>query len=104
MDMSRKVDGGGPIVTACARESGAEFCCLVGTCIAAPDGTVVREFTHDRTFGTQHGAVPEGMKEGISGWICRHRTRLVLLVTPYLPACQPYAGQHWQPEGQATQQ
>jgi hypothetical protein len=56
MDMSRKVDGGGWIVTACARENGAEFCCLVGTCIAGPDGT-------------QQEAVLEGLKGGMLGWI-----------------------------------
>jgi hypothetical protein len=68
MDMSGKVDGGGWTVTACARESGAEFGCLIGTCIAAPDGAVVREFAHDRTFGTPQEAVLEGLKEGMS-WV-----------------------------------
>ncbi|MGA9914665.1 MAG: hypothetical protein WBR17_19275 [Paraburkholderia sp.] len=42
MNVSGKVDGDGWTVTACARASGTEFGCLIGTSVAAPDGVVVR--------------------------------------------------------------
>ncbi|CAB3774043.1 UDP-glucose 4-epimerase [Paraburkholderia humisilvae] len=68
MSLSGKVDGGGWTVTACARESGAEFDCLIGTSIAAQDGLVVREFTHDQIFSTPQEAVLEGLRAGMS-WV-----------------------------------
>ena len=69
MNLSGKVEGGGWTVTPCARESGAEFGCLIGTNIAAPDGAVVREFMHDRSFCTQQEAVLDGVKEDDVGRI-----------------------------------
>jgi hypothetical protein len=68
MNVSGKVDGDGWTVTACARASGTEFGCLIGTSVAAPDGVVVREFTHERNISTPQEAVLDGLKEGMS-WV-----------------------------------
>ncbi|MGC2966608.1 hypothetical protein [Paraburkholderia aspalathi] len=68
MNLSGRVDGDGWSVTACARESGTEFGCLIGTSVAAPDGVVVRVFTHDRNFSTPQEAVLDGLKQGMS-WV-----------------------------------
>lgn len=68
MNLSAKVDGGGWTVAACARESGAEFGCLIGTSIVAPGGSVVREFTHDQIFSTPQEAVLEGLRAGMT-WV-----------------------------------
>jgi hypothetical protein len=68
MDLSGKVDGDGWTVTACARASGTDFGCLIGTSVAGPDGVVVREFTHDQIFRTPQEAVLDGLKEGMS-WV-----------------------------------
>ncbi|MGP8437961.1 hypothetical protein ACT2FY_08205 [Paraburkholderia fungorum] len=68
MNVSGKVDGAGWTVTAVARESGAEFGCLIGMSVAAPAGVVVREFAHDRTFSTPQEAVLDGLRAGMS-WV-----------------------------------
>lgn len=68
MNLSGNVDGDGWIVTACARASGTEFGCLIGTTVAGPDGVVVREFTHDQIFSTPQEAVLDGLKQGMS-WV-----------------------------------
>lgn len=66
MDLSGKVDGGGWTVMACAHEIGGEFGCLISTSVAAMDGAIEHEFTHDQTFSTPQQAVLEGLKEGMS--------------------------------------
>lgn len=68
MNLSGKMDGDGWTVTACARASGTEFGCLIGTSVVAPDGVIVREFSHDRTFSTPQEAVLDGLKQGMS-WV-----------------------------------
>ncbi|MFM0504598.1 hypothetical protein [Paraburkholderia caffeinilytica] len=68
MNLSGKVNDDGWTVTACAHASGTEFGCLTGTSVAAPDGVVVREFSHDRTVCTPREAVLDSLKLDMS-WV-----------------------------------